>query len=565
MLQSPPRHNSPSRDRRAVERVFIKTALELNASLDLDGVCGAVLDAVEAIFGATSSWILLHDPQIDRLKTRAFRGDGSRAYEDVTLPPSVGILGLAFTSRQIVFVPDAQTDHRWFDPSRVHRSGLRSVLTVPLLHHGGVAGIVGLDSPRFGAERPPRPDDITRLEALAAQAAIAVVNARLYEQSERDRHRLRLLLQERRTPRRRVAQIQDDSRGAHPFGNIVSESEIFGAAVNQASLVAPADTTVLLLGETGTGKELLARLIHARSARAQAPFVAVNCAALPESLVESELFGHEKGAFTGAMNRKLGKFELAHGGSLFLDEIGDLPPDAQAKLLRVLQDSEVQRVGATGGTTVNVRVIAATNQNLETAIEERRFRSDLYYRLSVFPIEVPPLRARAGDVDVLTRHFVSAFAAKLRKPIMSIDQQALDRLRAYPWPGNVRELQNVIERAVILSPGPSIEAETLVLPERSAFRRTKPTERPGSADGESTSQDGASAPAPRQPASENSGAGVPHTGVMLLADAERQAIHRALEAARWRISGSDGAARLLGLPPTTLHAKMKKLGIRRHM
>ena len=419
----------------------------------------------------------------------------------MTLLPSVGILGLAFTSRQVVFVPDAQTDHRWFDPSRVHRAGLRSVLTVPLLHHDGVAGIVGLDSPRFGAEQPPRADDIARLEALAAQAAIAVVNARLYEQSERDRRRLGLLLQERRTLRRRVTQLQDESRETHPFGDIVSESEIFGAAVNQASLVAPADTTVLLLGETGTGKELLARLIHARSARAQAPFVAVNCAALPESLVESELFGHEKGAFTGATNRKPGKFELAHGGSLFLDEIGDLPPDAQAKLLRVLQDSEVQRVGATAGTTVNVRVIAATNQDLEAAIEGRRFRSDLYYRLSVFPIEVPPLRARAGDVDVLARHFVSAFAAKLRKPITSIDQRALDRLRAYPWPGNVRELQNVIERAVILSPGLSIEPQTLVLPARSAFRCTEPTERPGRADAESTSRDGAWDSAPRQSAS----------------------------------------------------------------
>lgn len=530
---------------RIVEDALVKAARALGAGLDLNSVCEAVLDAVEEIFGATSSWIVLHDPQTNQLKTHSFRGDGSHAYENVVLPSSVGILGLAFTSRQVVFVPDAQSDHRWFDPSRVHRAGLRSVFTVPLLHQDGVVGVVGLDSPQFGDAHPPDADDIARLEALAALAASAVTNARLYANSEQDRRRLAGLLQERRTLRRRVTQLQDVIRDAHPPGTIVSQSAAFGDAVHQASLVAPGDTTVLLLGETGTGKELLARLIHARSERAQAQFVAVNCAALPESLVESELFGYEKGAFTGAATRKLGKFELAHGGSLFLDEVGDLPAEAQAKLLRVLQESEVQRVGATAPIAVDVRVIAATNQDLEAAIAERRFRPDLYYRLSVFPIKLPALRERQEDVEVLARHFLEVFAMKLRKPVNDIGPAALARLHDYPWPGNVRELQNVIERAVILSTGPIIESDIIALPQRtpSAPPSVTPLADAGSVD----AQDGR----------------VAQAEMMSLADAERQAIHRALEATRWRISGPAGAAELLGLRPTTLHAKMKKLDIRR--
>jgi formate hydrogenlyase transcriptional activator len=531
---------------KSVENALVKAARALGASLDLNGVCQAVLDAVEEIFGATSSWIVLHDPQTDQLKTHSFRGEGSHAYENVVLPSSVGILGLAFTSRQVVFVPDAQSDHRWFDPSRVHRAGLRSVFTMPLLHQDGVVGVVGLDSPQFGDAHPPDADDIARLEALAALAASAVANARLYAKSEQDRRRLSALLQERRTLRRRVTQLQDEILDAHPLGTIVSQSAAFGDAVHQVSLVAPGDTTVLLLGETGTGKELLARLIHARSERAQAPFVAVNCAALPESLVESELFGYEKGAFTGAATRKLGKFELAHGGSLFLDEVGDLPSDAQAKLLRVLQESEVQRVGATAPIKVDVRVIAATNQDLEAAIAERRFRPDLYYRLSVFPINVPALRERQEDVEVLARHFVRVLATKLRKPVTDIEPAALARLRDSSWPGNVRELQNVIERAVILSTGPAIEADTIALPQRMVA--SGPPSISSRAEG---------APADTHDARGRRG------HLMSLADAERQAIQRALDAARWRISGPGGAAQLLGLRPTTLHAKMKKLAIRR--
>jgi formate hydrogenlyase transcriptional activator len=512
-----------------VEQAFIEAARAVTSRLDVAGVCGAVLDAVADVFGATSGWILLYDESDRVLRTMSSRGPGSEAFRDVALPPDVGILGLAFRSRQVVFVPDAMADDRWYDPARVHASRLRSVFTVPLLYKGKALGVVGLDSPRFGADRPPAPTDIERLEAFAAQAAIAVANARLYDASERDRRRLRTLLQERQHLRQQVSHLQGEVLVAGAFGDILGSSRVFADALQQATLVAPGDTTVLLLGETGTGKELLARFIHDRSARAKGPFVAVNCAALPEALVESELFGHEKGAFTGAAGRKAGKFEVAHRGTLFLDEIGDLPLEAQAKLLRVLQDGQVQRVGSTTAVQVDVRVIAATNQDLEAAMLLGRFRSDLYYRLSVFPIRIPPLRERREDIGLLARHFVRRFAAKLRRGVCDIADDAMSRLRDYDWPGNVRELQNVIERAVILSSGPTVEARVVGVAETGSALQ------------------GAGGPA-RLPT---------------LAEAETRAILAALEAAGWRISGRGGAADLLGLKPTTLHAKMKKLGIRR--
>jgi formate hydrogenlyase transcriptional activator len=517
------------REAGAVERAFIDAARALTSHLDIEGVCGAVLDAMTSVFGATSSWLLLHDEAGRMLRTAACRGPGSEAFRDVALPPDVGILGLAFTGRQVIFVPDVKAEQRWYDPSRVHAQDLRSVFTVPLIHKNKALGVVGLDSPRFGADHPPGPTDIARLEAFAAQAAIAVANARLYDASERDRRRLRQLLQERQQLRERVTHLQEEVLVAGAFGEILGASARFAEVMAQAGLVAPGDTTVLLSGETGTGKELLARFIHEHSARAKGPFLAVNCAALPGALVESELFGHERGAFTGAVSRKVGKFEVAHRGTLFLDEIGDLPLEAQAKVLRVLQDGVVHRVGGTADVRVDVRVIVATNQDLETAIAAGRFRSDLYYRVSVFPIRLPPLRERTGDIELLARHFLRRFGAKLRRSAVDFEPEALSRLMSYGWPGNVRELQNVIERAVILSAGALVEARAIGL---------GPT---------------ASVPEP---------VAVP-SRPLTLADAERQAILNALEAAGWRISGRNGAADLLGLKPTTLHARMKKRGIRR--
>jgi formate hydrogenlyase transcriptional activator len=511
-----------------IEEGLIRAARALTARLDVEGVCQAVLQAVRDVFGARSSWILLYYSGMKQLRTACSLGRGSEAFQDLAISPDTGILGLAFKSRKVVFVPNVKDDDRWFDPPRVHAAALESVFTVPLIYGDDVLGVVGLDSPRFSADFPPTEAHIARLEALAAQAAIAIANARLYESIEEDRRRLRSSLQEQSRLRGQVTHLEEHIKVTGAFREIVGESTSLQAAVNQATLAAPGDTTILLLGETGSGKELLARFIHERSSRSKGPFVPVNCAALPEALVESELFGHEKGAFTGAIVRKPGKFEIANRGTVLLDEIGDLPKEAQAKLLRVLQDREVHRVGSTRPIEVDVRVIAATNQDLESAVEAHSFRADLFYRLSVFPIKIPPLRDRRDDIPVLARHFVAHFATKLRKRIDGLASGAMQRLQEYNWPGNIRELQNVIERAVVLAQSAIVEADSIMILSNAH-------------------------PHPE----------LDKPDLLTLADAERRAIVAALEAAHWRVSGKAGAADRLGLKPTTLRAKMNKLGVHR--
>jgi formate hydrogenlyase transcriptional activator len=530
-LSAPVPSPSPSANRHALEpteATLIEAARALTARLDVPGVCTAVLDAVEQVFGATASWVLLDDDGGRTLRAQVWRGTAAAVYSNFSLPSDVGLMGLVYTKREMVFVPDVQVEDRWFDPGRIHASGLRSVFMLPLEFDQRALGVIGLDSPRFTTGELPRPSDVSRLQAFAAQAAIAVTNARRFEASERDRARLRALLNERRQLRGQVQLMRDEIRTVLGDTDIIGDSTALLDTMQQARLVAPGDTTVLVLGETGTGKEMVARFIHQHSARSSGPFVPVNCAALPEALVESELFGHERGAFTGAIASRPGKFELANRGTLFLDEVGDLPAEVQAKLLRVLQDGQVHRVGGTRATGVDVRVIAATNYDLDAAVAEKRFRSDLFFRLSVFPIQLPPLRSRREDVPALVRHYLKHFARQLKRPIAEIEDAAMVELVAYDWPGNVRELQNVIERGVILSPGLRLEARALTLSHAGSQERPLPE-----ASGRS------------------------------LADAERQAIIAALDATQWRISGPGGAAEQLAVRPTTLHAKMKKLGIRR--
>jgi formate hydrogenlyase transcriptional activator len=522
------------------EAALVRAALSLTARLDVQQTCEAILDTVEQMFGARSAWILLHDPAANQLVTTAFRGPGADSYADRHIPCDTGLVGLAFTHQKAIFVPDVVTEDRWADPERMYHSVRRSVFTVPMVHESEALGVVGLDSPRFTADAPPAPVDLTRLNAVAAQAAIGIKNARLFEAVEQDRVRLRRLLHERRRLRSGVHHLPGEVRAASAFTGVIGRSCALRAALSQVEIVAPADSTVLLLGETGTGKELIARVIHERSRRSASAFVALNCAALPESLVESELFGHEKGAFTDAVSRKPGRFELAEGGTLLLDEIGDLPPQAQAKLLRVLQEREVLRVGGTRPVPVNVRLVAATNQDLEKRIAEGLFRIDLFYRLSVFPIRLPPLRERPEDVPPLAEHFVQRFAERLHKPVSGIARDAIERLMSYDWPGNVRELQNIIERAVILARSSLITADLVAL---DSVRRPS-TPRASPAEPASTHADNPLV-------------------VVRLSEAERRAILRALECTGWRISGRGGAADVLGLKPTTLHAKMKKLGIQR--
>ena len=317
--------------------------------------------------------------------------------------------------------------------------------------------------------------------------------------------------------------LHEEYESALGFEEIVGHSAEIKEVLHSVEQVAGTDSTVLLTGETGTGKELIARAIHQHSKRSERMLVTVNCAALPAGLIESELFGHEKGAYTGALSRKLGRFELANRGTIFLDEVGDLPLELQAKLLRVLQEGQFERVGGTATQTVDVRVVAATNQDLQKAIKEKSFRSDLYYRLDVFPIRLPPLRERKGDVTLLVRHFTMKHSKKMGKRIERIPQDGLRALEVYEWPGNVRELQNVVERAVILTRGSSLQLGGPL---------------------------GSTAPsAPEQ--------------VFNLQELERTHILSVLRRTGWRVSGKQGAAELLGLKRTTLEARMKKLGIQR--
>jgi formate hydrogenlyase transcriptional activator len=353
-------------------------------------------------------------------------------------------------------------------------------------------------------------EDVDFLTQVAGQAAIAIENATAYQQIEQLKDQLA----------EEKLYLQDEIRTERNFGEIVGESPAFRRVLEQVETVAPTDASVLILGETGTGKELIARALHDLSRRRDRTFVKLNCAAIPTGLLESELFGHEKGAFTGAIMQKAGRFELANHGTLFLDEIGDIPLELQPKLLRALQEHEFERLGGTRTIKVDVRLVAATNRDLAQMINERQFRTDLYYRLSVFPISVPPLRERPDDIPKLVRYFTQKYARLMNKRVETITADDMEALVRYGWPGNVRELENLIERAVILSRGPALQiplAEVRAAPE---------TARP-----------------------------------VTLQEAERDHIRRVLENANWVVGGSNGAAAKLGMKRTTLQSKMKKLGL----
>jgi formate hydrogenlyase transcriptional activator len=332
----------------------------------------------------------------------------------------------------------------------------------------------------------------------------------------------------------------EEIKETHNFEEIVGQSRALAEVLKKVKLVASTDSSVLILGETGTGKELVARAVHSNSERRNRPLVKVNCAALPAGLIESELFGHEKGAFTGATDRRIGRFELAHGGTIFLDEIGDMPPDVQVKLLRVLQEHEFERVGGSNPIKVDVRVIAATNRELLRSVAEGTFRKDLYYRLNVFPVQLPPLRERREDIPPLVHYFVRRFSLKIGRKITHIQRETMEGLTNYGWPGNVRELENVLERAVILSRGAELEVAADVLPEVAPV--VVPAAAPRPAQEEKR---------PQGPLTQN------------IDQVERNHILQVLMQTNWRIEGADGAAALLNLNPSTLRSRMKKLGVQR--
>jgi len=410
-----------------------------------------------------------------------------------------------------VLTPDLREDSRFVEHGPLIGEGLLSALSVPLKSKGRVIGTLNVGSREIGRYDESHSE---LLLAIADQVVLAIQNMLAHEEVASLKQRLE----------QENLYLQEECRAEAPFADVVGESAIIRKVLAKIRIVAGTDSTVLVTGETGTGKELVVRAIHDLSRRKDKILIKVNCAALPSGVIESELFGHEKGAFTGALTRRVGRFELAHGGTLFLDEIGDLPQELQAKLLRVLQEGEFERVGGTQTLKVNIRLVAATNRDLAGAVEEGRFRADLFYRLNVFPIAIPPLRDRAEDVPRLVRHFAMIYASKMGKPIETISERVMDKLTAYRWPGNVRELQNVIERAVILSTRGRIELDDhLAAPVVGA--RTK--------------------------------------AAATLEEIERDHILSVLERVGWRVGGERGAARILGLKRTTLEARMGRLGIAR--
>lgn len=384
----------------------------------------------------------------------------------------------------------------------------------------------------------PSAEQLAVLEIFAARGCAELERVRV-EQALREALAEVQRLKEKLA--RENAYLQEEIQNEHNFEEIIGASPGWQKLVQQIESIAATESTVLITGETGTGKELVARALHSRSPRRGRPLVKVNCGAISAGLVESELFGHVKGAFTGALSKRVGRFELADGGTLFLDEVGELPLETQVKLLRALQEHEFEPVGSSRTVRVDVRVIAATNRDLEQAVRQGRFRADLFYRLNVVPLHVPPLRERAADIGPLALYFLGRLAKKLGKPIQGIATATLDRLVAYPWPGNVRELENLIERGVVLSSGPTLEldAHWLHVPpapvSMRAGRSAAPASEPPSA-AESPSE---------------------------LEEVERRHILAVLERTAWVIEGVRGAAQLLNLTPSTLRSRMKKLGIRR--
>jgi formate hydrogenlyase transcriptional activator len=493
-------------------RVLLDVNNAVVSCLDRDTLFAAAADALMRVIPYDRAALVLRDPVRDVFTVLGVAGPA------VSLPgiplgtewPHAGSRsGWILDNGRPLLSHDLREPPHFFEHERLVKDGILSAVSVPLIGKGKILGTLNA-----GSRVPHRytEADASLLLAIGEQIALALENLLAYEQIAS----LKARLEEEKL------YLQEEARAESDFGDVVGGSRAILGVLQGVRSVADTDSTVLVTGETGTGKELIVRAIHDSSRRKDKILVKVNCAALPAGVIESELFGHEKGAFTGALSRKVGRFELAHGGTLFLDEIGDLPYDLQAKLLRVLQDGEFERVGGTRTLKVNVRLVAATNRDLAKAVAEGKFRADFFYRLNVFPIHIPPLRDRLDDIPRLVRHFVMIYAAKMGKPIGPPSDAVLARLRSYTWPGNVRELQNVIERAVILSSKGRLEIADLA-----SQPAVEPSRRRG----------------------------------RTLEDVEREHVLAVLEETGWRVSGERGAAKILGLKRTTLEARMERLGI----
>jgi formate hydrogenlyase transcriptional activator len=504
------------------ERDRLNILLEVNNTivsvLDLHELLNAVSGSLRRLVPHEYASLSLYDAETQRLQIHALDFPVSKGLiqEGLSVPVEGTPTGRALTTRQPTFITRADIEKFGSDIARrILDEGLKSGYVLPLISHGRPMGTLVVASMREESF-PQR--DAELLRNVANQIAIAVENSLAYR---REVERANQLSEEK-------LYLQDEIRTEYNFEEIVGESSTLKGILEELQTVAPTDSTILILGETGTGKELIARAIHHLSARRERTLVKVNCAAIPTGLLESELFGHEKGAFTGAIAQRQGRFELAHKGTLFLDEVGDISLDLQPKLLRVLQEQEFERLGSARTIHVDVRLVAATNADLAQKVAENQFRRDLYYRLNVFPILLPPLRERRDDIPLLVRYFAQKYARRMKKPIDTIPVKAMSALTEYHWPGNVRELENFIERAVILSRGTDLQ-----LPLAELKQRTK------------------------TPLLESSHA------LATLEHAERDHIIRALSETNWTIGGPAGAAVRLGMKRTTLQSRMKKLGIAR--
>ncbi len=520
----------------ARERDRLRVLLEINnvlvTSREFPELFRGIISTLERVIHHDYTSLALLDSATGLLKIHSldFPGGQDLIRKEITVPRDISPSGQAIASGLPLLISGAEIDRYPNEIIRVLRKeGVQSMCCVPLITHGRAFGTLNLASRRLDAFSP---QDIELVGQVASQIAIAVENALSFEEIDALKNKLA----------EEKLYLEEEIRSEFNFEEIVGESPVLKRALAQVELAAPAGTTVLLLGESGTGKELFARAIHNLSPRRDRTFVKVNCAAIPSGLLESELFGHERGAFTGAISQKIGRFELADRGTLFLDEIADLPLELQPKLLRVLQEQEFERLGGNRTHRVDVRVVAATNADLSKLVAERAFRSDLYYRLNVFPIHIPALRDRSEDIPLLVRYFVQKISRRLNKAVEYIPADAMDALAHYSWPGNIRELENLIERAVLLSPGKELRVPLSEL-KSEALAAT-----PGADTSSSfTSPSSAALTSP----------------ITTLEDAERQHILRALKQTQWRIAGPKGAATLLGMKRTTLQARMRKLGIRR--
>jgi formate hydrogenlyase transcriptional activator len=506
------------------ERDRLRLLLDLNhrfaAKLDVREFFDALLDGLRRHAGWPWATILLPEPASHGLKV-FLSPDNAYLREGETLPIDGSLQGevyrsgkpVAFHIEDLPALCQVYRKDQWRHDV-VRAEGIQAGCSLPLLHEGTVIGVL------FLMTRVAQ--DLTKGDLNFFQELATLVAARLHNtlrfQSVNESH-ARLVSE--------CKYIEADLLRERGFADIIGNSPGMLEVLRQISTVAPTDSTVLITGETGTGKELIARTIHERSPRHDHSFIKVDCAAIPATLMESELFGHEKGAFTGATSQRLGRVELADHGTLFLDEVGDIPLELQSKLLRLVQDRAFERLGSNRTRSVDVRIISATHRNLETLVEQGKFREDLYYRLKVFPIAIPPLRHRSSDIPSLVKYYVAKYTRRMKKQVPSIPQSAMEVFLKYPWPGNVRELQHFIERSIVLTSGPQLQAPLSELQEiiqrRASGRATKPT-RP-------------------------------------LEDIERETILQALEQSNWVVGGPHGAAAKLGLKRTTLASRIERLGI----